>query len=71
MKASCSAVACLSGRLRAEFRLRENTGTHCTPRVLAEEVVLHALGSLVYEPDPLQMADAGEWRLKSKARLLV
>ncbi|MFF8399999.1 hypothetical protein [Streptomyces sp. NPDC016172] len=64
-------MACVNGRLRAEFCLRENTGTHCTPRVLAEEVVLHALESLVYEPDPLQMADTGEWRLKSKARLLV
>lgn len=37
----------------------------------AEEIVLHALEPLAYEPDPLQMADTGEWHLKAKARLLV
>ncbi|MFJ9173867.1 Eco57I restriction-modification methylase domain-containing protein [Streptomyces sp. NPDC102360] len=53
-----------------ESSLRKNTGTHYTPRFLAEEVVLHALEPLVYEPGPLQTADTGEWRLKSSERIL-
>ncbi|MHC3450308.1 Eco57I restriction-modification methylase domain-containing protein [Streptomyces prasinus] len=53
-----------------ESSLRKNTGTHYTPRFLAEEVVLHALEPLVYEPGPLQTADMGEWRLKSAEQIL-
>jgi hypothetical protein len=53
-----------------ESSLRKNTGTHYTPRFLAEEVVLHALEPLVYEPGPLQTADTGEWRLKSAEQIL-
>lgn len=53
-----------------ESSLRKNTGTHYTPRFLAEEVVLHALEPLVYEPGPLQTADRGEWRLKSADQIL-
>jgi hypothetical protein len=53
-----------------ESSLRKNTGTHYTPRFLAEEVVLHALEPLVYEPGPLQTADMGEWRLKSADQIL-
>ncbi|MFE4994627.1 Eco57I restriction-modification methylase domain-containing protein [Streptomyces mirabilis] len=53
-----------------ESSLRKNTGTHYTPRFLAEEVVLHALEPLVYEPGPLQTADTGEWRLKSPDQIL-
>ncbi|MEU2264569.1 DNA methyltransferase [Streptomyces sp. NPDC019645] len=53
-----------------ESSLRRNTGTHYTPRFLAEEVVLHALEPLVYEPGPLQTADTGEWRLKSPEQIL-
>ncbi|MEU6770197.1 DNA methyltransferase [Streptomyces sp. NPDC046759] len=53
-----------------ESSLRKNTGTHYTPRFLAEEVVLHALEPLVYEPGPLQTADTGEWRLKTSEQIL-
>ncbi|MEU5697276.1 Eco57I restriction-modification methylase domain-containing protein [Streptomyces aurantiacus] len=53
-----------------ESSLRKITGTHYTPRFLAEEVVLHALEPLVYEPGPLQTADTGEWRLKSRNQIL-
>ncbi|MFE5401570.1 Eco57I restriction-modification methylase domain-containing protein [Streptomyces sp. NPDC056580] len=53
-----------------ESSLRKNTGTHYTPRFLAEEVVLHALEPLVYEPGPLQTADTAEWRLKSADQIL-
>ncbi|GAA1190188.1 BREX-1 system adenine-specific DNA-methyltransferase PglX [Prauserella alba] len=50
--------------------LRKNTGTHYTPRELAEEVVEGALEPLVYEPGPLQTADRTEWKLKSSAEIL-
>lgn len=50
--------------------LRKNTGTHYTPRFLAEEVVEGALEPLVYEPGPLQTADTGEWKLKSSQEIL-
>ncbi|MEV6781839.1 DNA methyltransferase, partial [Streptomyces sp. NPDC051098] len=53
-----------------ESSLRKNTGTHYTPRFLAEEVVLHALEPLVYEPGPLQTADTRKWRLKSPKQIL-
>ncbi|MEU2625895.1 DNA methyltransferase [Kitasatospora sp. NPDC007106] len=53
-----------------ESSLRKNTGTHYTPRTLAEEVVLHALEPLVYEPGPLQTADSAEWQLKSAREIL-
>jgi hypothetical protein len=53
-----------------ESPLRKNTGTHYTPKFLAEEVVEHALEPLVYEPGPLQTADTGEWKLKSSRDIL-
>lgn len=53
-----------------ESSLRKNTGTHYTPRFLAEDVVRHALEPLVYEPGPLQTANTGEWRLKSPDQIL-
>ncbi|MBB4931104.1 hypothetical protein F4561_001924 [Lipingzhangella halophila] len=61
----------LAGELYVtESALRKNTGTHYTPRFLAEEVVEGALEPLVYEPGPLQTADKNEWRLKSSAQIL-
>ncbi|MFD8588021.1 Eco57I restriction-modification methylase domain-containing protein [Streptomyces sp. NPDC059637] len=53
-----------------ESALRKNTGTHYTPRFLAEEIVHHALEPLVYEPGPLQTADTEQWRLKSAEDIL-
>ncbi len=53
-----------------ESRLRKNTGTHYTPRELAEEVVEGALEPLVYAPGPLQTADTAQWRPKSSAEIL-
>ena len=64
-------VVILSGGLYVtESPLRKNTGTHYTPRFLAEEVVQHALEPLVYSPGPLQTADRAEWKLKSSADIL-
>ncbi|MCQ8831724.1 Eco57I restriction-modification methylase domain-containing protein [Streptomyces malaysiensis] len=53
-----------------ESSLRKNTGTHYTPRTLAEEVVKHALEPLVYEPGPLQTADEKKWVPKSAKQIL-
>ncbi|MFJ2059884.1 Eco57I restriction-modification methylase domain-containing protein [Streptomyces sp. NPDC087908] len=53
-----------------ESSLRKNTGTHYTPRSLAEEVVRHALEPLVYEPGPLQTADESAWVPKSASEIL-
>ncbi|MBV7243157.1 Eco57I restriction-modification methylase domain-containing protein [Streptomyces sp. MW-W600-10] len=60
-----------AGRLYVtESALRKNTGTHYTPRKLAENVVTHALEPLVYEPGPLQTAERSEWRPKLPAEIL-
>ncbi|MBG0564942.1 Eco57I restriction-modification methylase domain-containing protein [Actinoplanes aureus] len=53
-----------------ESALRRNTGTHYTPRFLAEEVVENALEPLVYQPGPLQTADRSRWRRRSAAGIL-
>ncbi|MEW2329440.1 DNA methyltransferase [Micromonospora chersina] len=53
-----------------ESALRRNTGTHYTPRYLAEEVVEGALEPLVYEPGPLQTADKSQWKPKSSEEIL-
>ncbi|MEV5775836.1 DNA methyltransferase [Streptomyces antimycoticus] len=46
-----------------ESRLRKNTGTHYTPRALAQQVAEGALEPLVYRPGPLQTADDKQWKL--------
>lgn len=53
-----------------ESALRRNTGTHYTPRKLAEEIVEGALEPLVYEPGPLQTADTKLWKPKPVAQIL-
>jgi len=58
------------GLVMTESPQRANTGTHYTPRSLAEEVVLHALEPLVYSPGPLDTEDSTTWKLKSSAEIL-
>lgn len=58
------------GLVMTESPQRANTGTHYTPRSLAEEVVLHALEPLVYSPGPLDVEDRNEWKLKSSSEIL-
>lgn len=58
------------GLVMTESSQRANTGTHYTPRSLAEEVVLHALEPLVYSPGPLDIEDSTQWKLKSSATIL-
>ncbi|GIH67751.1 hypothetical protein Mth01_00040 [Sphaerimonospora thailandensis] len=64
-------VVILPGALYVtESALRKNTGTHYTPRFLAEQVVEGALEPLVYAPGPLQTADRTQWKLRSSAEIL-
>ncbi|MFI5802210.1 Eco57I restriction-modification methylase domain-containing protein [Streptomyces sp. NPDC051561] len=53
-----------------ESALRKNTGTHYTPKSLAQQVADGALEPLVYEPGPLQTADRSQWKLKSSTDIL-
>lgn len=64
-------VVILSGQLYVtESRLRASTGTHYTPRFLAEQVAEGALEPLVYQPGPLQTADRTAWRLRASEDIL-
>ncbi len=58
------------GLMVRETPSRRNSGTHYTPRSLAEEVVLHALQPLCYEPGPYQTSDESQWKLKSSDDIL-
>ncbi|MFI1978709.1 Eco57I restriction-modification methylase domain-containing protein [Streptomyces wedmorensis] len=53
-----------------ESSLRKNTGTHYTPRKLAQQVADGALEPLIYEYGPLQTADRTQWRPKLADDLL-
>lgn len=63
-------VVSAGGLVMTESQQRSNTGTHYTPRSLAEEVVLHALEPLVYSPGPLENEDSSQWKLKSSTEIL-
>ncbi|MEU8053724.1 Eco57I restriction-modification methylase domain-containing protein [Micromonospora haikouensis] len=57
--------------LFTQFGDRRNTGTHYTPRELAEEVVRHTLAPLCFSPGPAQgVTDEGVWRAKTADELL-
>jgi hypothetical protein len=58
------------GLMVKETPSRRNSGTHYTPRSLAEEVVLHTLQPLCYQPGPFQTADESCWKLKSSDDIL-
>ena len=58
------------GLMVKETPSRRNSGTHYTPKSLAEEVVLHALQPLCYSPGPYQTADEAQWKLKSSDDML-
>ena len=65
-------VVILPGQLYVtESALRASTGTHYTPRFLAEQVAEGALEPLVYNPGPLQTADRSTWKLRSAEEILV
>lgn len=49
---------------------RSDTGTHYTPRSLAESVVAGALEPLVYSPGPLQTLDRTQWQIAAPEKIL-
>ena len=64
-------VVILPGALYVtESALRASTGTHYTPRFLAEQVAEGALEALVYSPGPLQTADRSQWKLRDPEEIL-
>ena len=64
-------VVILPGQLYVtESALRASTGTHYTPRFLAEQVAEGALEPLVYNPGPLQTADRSQWKLLTAEEIL-
>ncbi|WIX85856.1 DNA methyltransferase [Amycolatopsis sp. DG1A-15b] len=63
-------VVPVGGLVVTETPSRKHAGAHYTPRVLAEELVQHALEPLVYEPGPLQGNDRDKWRLKGSTAIL-
>jgi len=58
------------GVLVIETPSRTTAGAHYTPRRLAEEVVLHALQPLVFDPGLHDTADEQAWRPVSSDRIL-
>ncbi|MFI6804451.1 Eco57I restriction-modification methylase domain-containing protein [Streptomyces luteogriseus] len=49
---------------------RRDTGTHYTPKALAEEVVEHTLAPLCFAPGPAEGAEPGVWQPKKADELL-
>ncbi|WP_427921416.1 Eco57I restriction-modification methylase domain-containing protein [Streptomyces sp. cg40] len=49
---------------------RRDTGTHYTPKALAEEVVEHTLAPLCFAPGPAEGAAPGVWQPKKAEELL-
>ena len=58
------------GRYVTRSSRRAATGTHYTPRSLAEEVAIGALEPLVYRPGPLETADETTWRPRPSSEIL-
>lgn len=64
-------VVILPGALYVtESALRASSGTHYTPKFLAQEVAEGALEPLVYFPGPLQTADRSAWKLRKPGEIL-
>ena len=49
---------------------RRATGTHYTPRKLAEEIVKYTLEPLCYSPGPADGADLADWQVRPATELL-
>jgi Eco57I restriction-modification methylase/restriction-modification enzyme MmeI-like protein len=64
-------VVILPGALYVtDSALRASSGTHYTPKFLAEQVAEGALEPLVYSPGPLQTADRAMWKLRTPDEIL-
>ena len=64
------AVTLPGRRFIAPGTRRASTGTHYTPRSLAEDVVVNTLEPLVYRPGPLETADRSTWRIRPSLDVL-
>ena len=64
------AITLPGGRYIARSSRRAATGTHYTPRSLAEEVAVGALQPLVYRPGPLETADETAWQPRPSTEIL-
>lgn len=65
-----AAVVRKGGRYVTRSSRRASSGTHYTPRRLAEEVVRHALDPLVYRPGPLDTGEEGRWELRPSEEIM-
>jgi hypothetical protein len=63
-------LALPGGRYVTRSSRRAATGTHYTPRALAEEVAEGALQPLVYRPGPLETGDQARWRPRPSDQIL-
>jgi hypothetical protein len=63
------AVTLPGGRYVTRSSRRAATGTHYTPRPLAEEVAEGALQPLVYRPGPLETSDQSKWRPRPSSEI--
>jgi hypothetical protein len=57
------------GRYVTRSHRRAATGTHYTPRPLAEEIAEGALEPLVYRPGPLETSDSAQWRIRPSSQV--
>ncbi|WP_433223413.1 Eco57I restriction-modification methylase domain-containing protein [Microtetraspora malaysiensis] len=57
------------GRYVTRSSRRASSGTHYTPRRLAEEIVRHALDPLVHRPGPLETGDETQWRIRPSSEI--
>jgi hypothetical protein len=57
------------GRYITRSHRRAATGTHYTPRPLAEEIAEGALEPLVYRPGPLETSDSAQWRIRPSSQI--
>ncbi|WP_157970442.1 Eco57I restriction-modification methylase domain-containing protein [Nakamurella deserti] len=60
----------VGGLVVIETPSRKDAGAHYTPRILAQDVVKHALEPLVYEPGAWTTADKNLWKVKSSTAIL-
>ena len=58
------------GLVVTETPSRRNAGAHYTPRLLAEDVVCHALEPLVFHPGPRETEDSSAWRPLTSDQIL-
>lgn len=64
------AVTLPGRRFVAPSTRRASTGTHYTPRALAEDVAGNTLEPLVHRPGPLETADRSSWVIRPSSELL-